>query len=77
MPRNIHITHRDDNGWAVVREKAEKASGIFSTQEKAINFGRPIAKKEKVELVIHDTKNRIRDKDSYGDDSCPPKDKKY
>ncbi len=77
MAKNIHVTHRDNDKWAVIKENAEKASGIFPTQEKAINFGRPIAKKDKVELVIHDVKNRIRDKDSYGADLCPPKDKKY
>lgn len=77
MSKNIHVTHRNDNAWAVIREKAEKASKIFPTQEKAIEWGRPIAKADRVEFVIHDTKNRIRDKDSYGNDFCPPKDKKY
>lgn len=77
MSKNIHVTRRNDNSWAVIREKAEKASAIFPTQEKAIKWGRPIAEKEKVEFVIHDMKNKIRDKDSYGNDSCPPKDRKY
>lgn len=77
MSKNIHVTHRDDGTWAVVREKADRASGIFPTQEKAIKWGRPIAQKDKVEFVIHNVKNRIRDKDSYGNDPCPPRDTKY
>ena len=44
--------------------------GLYPTQEQAINVGRPIAQVNQVELVIHDRKNRIRDKDSYGND--PP-----
>ena len=75
--KDIHITHREDGQWAVIREKAKQASGLFPTQEKAIGVGRPMAKRDKVDLVIHDIKNRIRDADSYGHDPCPPRDTKY
>ncbi len=72
---NIHVTRRKDT-WAVIREGAEKAAGLYNTQTAAINVARPMAKNNKSELVIHDRQNKIRDKDSYGDDACPPKDKK-
>jgi hypothetical protein len=77
MSKNIHITHRGDKTWAVIREKSDRASAIFPTQKKAEEWARPIAKQDRVELVIHDIKNRIRDKDSYGNDACPPRDTKY
>lgn len=77
MAKNIHVTRRADGSWAVVKEKAQQASGLFPTQKEAIEWGRPMAQKNKVELVIHDRENRIRDKDSYGNDPCPPKDRKY
>ncbi|MNC96974.1 hypothetical protein D3C83_144880 [compost metagenome] len=50
---------------------------MHQTQEAAIKAGVPIAKANKAELVIHNRKNKIRDKDSYGNDSNPPKDKKH
>jgi len=36
-----------------------------------------VTKHQKSEVVIHNKNGRISDKDSYGNDSCPPKDKKH
>ena len=33
--------------------------------------------RDKAEVVIHDRHNKIRDKDSYGNDACPPKDRRH
>jgi hypothetical protein len=77
MKKNIHITHRKDKTWAVIAEGNKRASSVHQTQGAAIKAGTPIAKSNRSELVIHDRKNRIRDKDSYGNDTNPPKDKKY
>ena len=51
--------------------------GLYTTQEQAIQVGRPIAQVNQVELVIHDRKNRIRDKDSYGNDPPNIRDTKF
>ena len=75
--KNIHITHRKDNTWAVKGEGDKRASSLHKTQGDAIKAGTPLAKANKSELVIHDRKNRIRDKDSYGNDPHPPIDKKH
>jgi hypothetical protein len=75
--KNIHVTHRKDGDWAVIREGDKRASSLHKTQERAIKAGTPLAKASKAELVIHDRKNKIRDKDSYGNDPNPPKDKKH
>jgi len=75
--RDIHVTHRSDGDWAVIREGAKQASSLHDTQKKALGVGRPMAKQDRVELVIHGKDNRIIDSDSYGKDPCPPKDKKY
>jgi len=77
MAKNIHVTHREDGSWAIIREKTKQASGLYDTQREAIELAREMARKDRVELVIHDRENRIRDKDSYGNDPCPPRDKKY
>ena len=76
MSRNYHVVPRDDK-WAVLREGADKAGSLHDTQGEAIDAGRPRAIRDHGELVIHDRHGRIRDKDSYGNDPCPPRDTKH
>jgi len=72
---NQHVV--PSNGqWQVKRQGSEKATKNFETQKQAIDYARSIAIKQQSELVIHGRDGRIRDKDSYGNDPCPPKDKK-
>lgn len=72
---NQHVV--PNNGqWQVKRQGSEKATKNFETQKQAIDYGRSIAIRQQSELVIHGRDGRIRDKDSYGNDPCPPKDKK-
>ena len=75
MAKNIHIVPRQD-GWGVLREGNARAGSVHSTQSQAINSGRDAARRDHVELVIHSENGRIRDKDSYGNDPFPPKDRK-
>jgi len=71
---NIHVVpHRD--GWAVKKERAERASSVHETQSAAEDQARGQAKADRVELVIHRRDGVIRGKDSYGNDPCPPRDK--
>ena len=65
------------NGWAVKREGSDKFTVITETQKDAITVAREIAKNNHSELVIHGRDGKIRDKDSYGNDPNPPKDKKH
>ena len=74
---NIHVLYRKDGMWEVKREHREKPFAVFEQQGKAIEEGRRMAKKDKVEFIIHDSHNRISDKDSYGNDPFPPRDKKH
>ena len=77
MGQNIHITRQGDGSWRVVQAKSGLNYGQFQRQGDAIQVGRPIAKMMRVELVIHDRENKIRDKDSYGNDPMPPRDTKF
>lgn len=77
MAKNIHVTHRADNSWAVIGAKDSRASSLHKTQAEAIQIARGIAMNNQSELVIHDRNNRIRDKDSFGNDPVPPVDKKH
>jgi len=74
--KNVHIVPHEE-GWAVKREGGERASSVHSTKTEATEAGRKTAKAEKVELVIHNKDGKISDKDSYGNDPNPPKDKKH
>lgn len=74
--RDYHVVPRGDS-WAVVRERASRASSLHPTQGDAINAGRDLARPRKTEVVIHRPDGRIRDSDSYGRDPNPPKDKKH
>lgn len=63
--------------WAVKGEGNKKVTKITDTQKEAIEIAKEIAKNKNAEVVIHNKKGQIRDKDSYGNDPCPPKDKKH
>lgn len=71
MGKNIHVVKRGNN-WAATQEKAQRASGIFPTQREAINRAREIAKNNGQEVVIHGVDGKVREKNSYGNDDCPP-----
>ncbi len=74
--RNQHVLPLG-NGWAVKGEGSKKFTVITETQKDAITVARGIAKNNRSEIVIHGKDGRIRDKDSYGNDPNPPKDKKH
>lgn len=59
--------------WSVRRAGAARATGTFSTQQEAIDRAREIARNQGTELYIHGRDGRIRQRDSYGSDSHPPK----
>jgi len=74
--RNQHVVPLG-NGWAVKGEGSKKFTVITETQRDAITVAKGIAKNNKSELVIHGKDGKIRDKDSYGNDPNPPKDKRH
>ena len=71
--KNQHVTPHPDGGYQVKAAGASKATKSFSTQKEAIAAGREIAKKQQVELIIHNKEGQIRDRDSYGNDPFPPR----
>lgn len=74
MPsRNQHVTKRPDGQWQVKSEGASRATKVFPTQEKAINYGREVSRNQGSELFIHRPNSRIRARDSHGRDPYPPR----
>ena len=75
--QNIHVTHRNDGSWAVIGAGNERASSLHRTQYDALDAGRDLAIRNRSELVIHGIDNKIRDKDSYGNDPSSIRDTKF
>lgn len=73
--KNVHIV--PTKGWGVKREGNKRNTFIALTKRQAIEVGRKIAKKEKLELIIHNGGGKISDKDSFGNDPFPPRDRKH
>ena len=76
MGKNQHVVPRGST-WAVKEVGSHQDTSTHRTQRGAIETAKGIAKQEKSEVVIHRPDGRIRDKDSYGQDPCPPKDKRH
>lgn len=75
MP-NQHVVPRGSD-WAVRGAGNSRATSLHSTQSSAAEAARTIAKRQSSEVVIHRPDGRIRDKDSFGNDPCPPKDRRH
>lgn len=74
--KDVHIVPHEGK-WAIKRPNTKKVSKKFKTKKEAEDAGRKQAKKDKSELVIHKKNGKISDKDSFGNDPNPPKDKKH
>lgn len=67
MPNTRHVTPKGDK-WQNKKGGASRATSIHDTQREAIDAARSQARRNKEELVIHNRKGQIREKDSYGPD---------
>ena len=74
--KDQHVTKHPHGGWQVKAEGNKKATIITATPKEAINAAIPLAKKQRSEVVIHGVNGKIRDKDSYGNDPNPARDRK-
>jgi hypothetical protein len=76
MGKNVHVV-KHGGRWQVKVEGKTTPVSSHKNQELARQNAVPIAKKNEAEVVIHGRDGKIRDKDSYGNDPNPPKDKKH
>lgn len=75
MAKTQHVTPKNGQ-WQVKGGGNSKATRIVSTQSEAIKIAKTIAKNQHSEVVIHRPNGVIREKNSYGNDPCPPRDKR-
>ena len=56
--RDVHVVPHYD-GWAIKRDQGLRVSRLADSQEDAIEFGKRMAKRDKVNLVIHDVDGNV------------------
>lgn len=71
-----HVVPNPSGGWSVKNSGATRASRTFDTQQQAVTYARDAARKVGTELYVHGRDGTIKNKNSYGNDPMPPKDKK-
>ena len=73
--RNQYVVPTKD-GWGVRSEGSNKLTVKTDTKAEALKIGTNIAKNQQSELAILGSNGKIQNKNSFGNDPCPPKDKK-
>lgn len=63
------------NGWSVKKSGSARASKNFDNKASAVSYATELSKNERTELYIHKKNGMIQDKNSFGNDPHPPKDK--
>jgi len=76
MSKSQHVVPYGTD-WAVRGAGNSRVTSVHNTQAEAYEVARQIAVNNKSEVVTHRPDGKIRDKDSFGRDPFPPRDKKY
>jgi hypothetical protein len=80
MSKNDRFVVKRDNGWAVQKPKAQRASAVTGTQAEAERRAKEIVRNlGGGEVRIQNRQGKWRDADTVapGNDPNPPKDKKH
>jgi len=68
-----HVVKRGTD-WAVLKANGKRDTAVLDTQAAAIRLAKQIANNQGGEVIIHNRKGVIRDKDTHGKiDHHPPK----
>lgn len=76
MGKNQWVSPRGDK-WAVHGQGNDRDTKLFATQQGAISYAKEIAANQKSEVIVQGANGKIRSKDSYGKDLCPPRDREH
>ena len=73
MGKNQHVVPHPDGGWQVKGAGNSRAPVRTTTQSGARSIARGIAINQGSEMIVHRPNGQIREKNSYGKDTFPPK----
>lgn len=77
-PKTQRVTRRRDGRWQHKADGNQRATLVADTQKEAIGSAISVARNQGGgEVVVHGKDGKIRSKDSYGRDPCPPKDREH
>lgn len=68
----LHIVSSQD-GWVVKKVRSSGVFRVFEKKDDAVKYGTKIAKGQRTDLIIHGKDGRIKERNSYGYDSYPPR----
>lgn len=74
--KSVHVVPSSKSGWIVKNGGASKASKNFNDKSTAVEWARDRSRSKGSELVIHRRDGMIQEKNSYGNDPRPPRDKR-
>jgi hypothetical protein len=74
MGKNQWVVPTTD-GWGIRGEGNERLTRRTETQREAIDIATEIARNQHSELIVQRESGQIRERNSYGDDPFPPRDK--
>lgn len=72
---NHVVPSKKSGGWAVKKAGSSKASKAFTTKAGAVKYAKKLSRKERSELYIHKKDGSIQNRNSYGNDPFPPRDR--
>lgn len=71
MNKNQHVVPVEGD-WGVRGAGNSRFTSIHGPQAEAIQAARQIAIHQQSELLVHGRNGQIRERNSYGNDDCPP-----
>jgi hypothetical protein len=74
--KNQYVVPTND-GWGVRGQGNDRLTVKTETKAEAVKIATEIAKNNNSELTILGGNGKIQNKNSFGNDPCPPKDKKH
>ena len=75
MTKTYFVKPKNDK-WEVIGSNNQRANAITDTQAEAIGICKEICVNQQAEMAICGTNGKIRQKNSYGNDPFPPRDKR-
>jgi hypothetical protein len=76
MKKNQWVVKTGD-GWGVRGEGNSRLTSEHGKQSEAYERARQIAKNEKAEVIVQGRDGKIINRNSFGNDPFPPRDKKH